>query len=101
MANNSMVKYGVEFLGTFIFLSVILSQGQALPIAIALAAVIYFAGSISGGHMNPSVSILFHLKGDLSLTDFIFYVIAQMAGAALALYFFNNVVKNMKTTNVN
>ena len=30
-----MIPYLVEFLGTFIFLSVILNTGEAMPIAIA------------------------------------------------------------------
>ena len=57
-----MIKYLVEFIGTFMFLSVILSQGQALPIVIALAAAIYFGGAISGGHFNPAVSFMFHMN---------------------------------------
>jgi len=43
-------KYFVEFVGTFIFLSVILSSGEAFPIGLALATVIFFGGNISGGH---------------------------------------------------
>ena len=41
-----MINYLVEFIGTFIFLSVILTSGEAIPIGVALAAVILFGGKI-------------------------------------------------------
>ena len=34
----------VEFVGTFVFLAVILATGEAIPIALALATVIYMGG---------------------------------------------------------
>ncbi len=88
-----MIKYLVEFIGTFMFLSVILSQGQALPIVIALAAAIFFGGSISGGHFNPAVSFMMHVNNTLPLEDFLFYVVSQLAGGFLALMFFKNFVQ--------
>ena len=88
-----MIKYLVEFIGTFVFLSVILSQGQALPIVIALAAAIFFGGSISGGHFNPAVSFMMHVNNTLPLEDFLFYVVSQLAGGFIALMFFKNFVQ--------
>ena len=82
------MKYLVEFLGTFVFLSVILTTGQALPIAAALFTAIQFGGAVSGGHFNPAVSTMMVLKGDLSQADFPLYIIAQVAGGIAALYFF-------------
>ena len=82
-----MMKYLVEFIGTFIFLSVILTTGQAVPIALALLTAIHFGGSVSGGHFNPAVSTMMVLKGNLSKLDFPLYVLAQVAGGIAALYF--------------
>ena len=84
-----VMKYLVEFLGTFVFLSVILSQGKPVPIAVALLAVIYFGGAISGGHFNPAVSVMMFFKKAISGMDVPFYVIAQVLGGLLALQFFN------------
>lgn len=84
-----ILKYLVEFIGTFIFLSVILSQGKPIPIAVALLAVIYFGGSISGGNFNPAVSIMMYLKENLSMNDTLFYILAQILGGIAALKFFN------------
>jgi aquaporin Z len=80
----------VEILGTFIFLSIILSavaESSYGPIAIAvgLLAAIYFGGKISGGHYNPAVSVMMFFKGSLSLPSMIGYIIAQITGALLAL----------------
>ena len=66
-----------EILGTFFFLSVILSvvaDGATNPfaaalgpiaIAVGLLAAIYFGGKISGGHFNPAVSIMMLVKGNI------------------------------------
>ena len=82
-----MMKYVAEFLGTFVFLSVILSVGEPIPIAVGLLAAIYLGGSISGGHFNPAVSVMMFLKKTLSMTDLSLYVAAQVAGGVAALYF--------------
>ena len=82
-----MLKYLVEFIGTFIFLSVILTSGEAIPIGVALTAVIFFGGAISGGNYNPAVSISMFLNNKLSQVDTIAYIAAQVAGAAAAVMF--------------
>jgi aquaporin Z len=92
-----MMKYLVEFLGTFLFLSVILTQGQAIPIAVALAAVIFFGGSVSGGHFNPAVSLMMHVNNMIPLQDLVIYVVSQLAGGIVALTFFKNVVQKVGT----
>ena len=83
-----MLRPLVEFIGTFLFFSVILQQGQAIPIAIALAAAIYFGGAISGGHFNPGVSFMMFMNGKLQSAEFIQYVIVQLMAAMAALYFY-------------
>lgn len=79
----------VEFIGTFVFLSVILTVGQPIPIVVALLAAIYFGGHISGGHFNPAVSTMFLAKGAISIEKYIGYVLAQVLGGLLALMFYN------------
>jgi len=87
-------KYFVEFIGTFIFLSVILSHGKPFPIAMALLGVIYFGGSISGGNFNPAVSTMMYLRNSLSANDLAFYIMAQILGGVVALKFFNTTKNN-------
>ena len=83
-----MLNIVTEFIGTFIFLVVILTTGQAFPIGLALAVVIYFGGNISGGHFNPAVSTMMLMKGAIGIETWIGYVIAQVLGGLLALFFF-------------
>jgi aquaporin Z len=98
-------EYFAELLGTalmiFVGLSaVIFNMGQGLPMEkflpnqswrLLLTGII-FAGSgslvaisplgkLSGGHVNPSVSLAFWLQGKMHGHDFICYVIAQFIGA--------------------
>jgi aquaporin Z len=83
----------VEFFGTFIFLSVILETSKAIPIALTLAAMIFWGGSISGGHFNPAVSIMMFLNGKKNLLTTLLYIVAQVAGGILALYFVSKLTK--------
>ena len=81
-------KLLAEFLGTMLFLYVILATGDAVAIGLALMAVIFILGKTSGGHFNPAVSVMMAAAGKVSMKDLAPYVIAQIAGglAALELY---------------
>jgi len=80
-------KLMVEFLGTIIFLGVILNTGKALPIGIALASVIYFGGDISGGHFNPAVTIMMLANNKISFIEAITYIVTQILGGLCVLRF--------------
>ena len=89
-----MIRYIVEFLGTFVFLSVILSNSSnPVAIAVALLAAIYFGGRVSGGHFNPAVSVMMALQKSLALKELPLYVIAQLLGGVAALQFSKLTVK--------
>ena len=76
-----------EFIGTFIFLGVILKTGDALAIGLALASVIYFGGKVSGGHFNPAVSFMMLLSNKIYITKFVAFIIAQVLGGTAAFLF--------------
>ena len=91
-------KYLAEFLGTFIFLSVILqatSRSATWPslapilIVVGLLAAIVFSASTSGGHLNPAVTTMMLLNRSLPMGDFIPYVGAQLLGAVAAKFVFD------------
>lgn len=75
----------VEFLGTFIFLSVIVATGNWLAIAATLAGLILLGGSISGGHFNPAVTIMKLYNNSIAMDSAAAYVVAQIAGGILAV----------------
>jgi aquaporin Z len=87
-----MHKYLTEFIGTFflvltICLAVEKSPAMApLAIGASLMVMVYMGGHVSGGHYNPAVSLAALIRGALSLSDFVPYVLAQVAGALVAAY---------------
>ena len=86
---HNLLAYLVEFVGTFVFLGVIMmSGGKAIPIGIALAATILLGGAVSGGNFNPAVSVMMHLHGKLPLHTMIGYIVAQLLGAVAALKYY-------------
>jgi aquaporin Z len=80
-----MLKYVVEFLGTFLFLSVVVATTNPLLIALALLTAMVLVGGVTGAHLNPAISSMFWMKGSLSNNDLIGYVAAQVLGGFAAL----------------
>ncbi|XP_052742264.1 aquaporin AQPAe.a-like [Bicyclus anynana] len=80
-----------EFLGTFLYMSLCLLAGNVEPdfTAVALsnglliAAVIQIIGPISGGHINPAVTVGVLTCGHIKLVKALFYIIAQTLGSLL------------------
>ena len=79
----------VEFLGTFIFLSVIVATGNPLAIGATLAVLAFFAGSVSGGHFNPAVSIMTLFNRGMSAKNAAGYIVAQIVGGLAAITVYN------------
>ncbi|MDX2065176.1 MAG: aquaporin [Fimbriimonadaceae bacterium] len=94
-----MKKYIVEFVGTFALCFVgILAiahlgevPGGLLGIALAHGLVIVAfgtsAGAISGGHLNPSVTLGFLVTKRISLADAGLYIVSQLFGAVAGAFF--------------
>lgn len=86
-----MNNYLAEFLGTILFVYVILATGNPLAIGATLALVILLTSSISGGHINPAVSIVMASIGRLPVDDLVPYCLAQIFGGLVALEIFKRV----------
>lgn len=96
-----MKKYIAEFIGTFFLLLTIgltvigAGAGVIAPLAIgaALMVMVYAGGHISGAHYNPAVTLAILIRGKVNAADVVPYILAQLAGAALAavaVKFFRN-----------
>ncbi|XP_075254711.1 aquaporin-5-like isoform X2 [Convolutriloba macropyga] len=82
-----------EFLATFFFLLTCLigiwSSGDsvasviagALGTGLAIALLVQMFNAISGGNINPAVSLALLVNGQISVLKCVMYIIAQMAGA--------------------
>jgi len=75
----------VEFVGTIFFLYVILATGNFAAIGLALAAVIYLGGKISGGNFNPAVTVMMVVSKKQKMETLLPYIAAQVAGGLVAL----------------
>ena len=101
--NNDRLAVLVEFLGTAALLAIVVGSGimgerlDAGNAALALLAnsiatgaglyvLISILGPISGAHFNPAVSATFCWRGDISVSKFSTYVIAQIAGAIVGVW---------------
>lgn len=85
MNTANTMKYVAEFVGTAVFLTVILkSKGDKYVIIAGLLAAILLMGDVSGGHFNPAVSTMFFSMGQLPMNDLVGYVVAQLLGAFVA-----------------
>lgn len=116
MSEISLLKRSIaEFIGTYVLVflgtgsvvitSLLLEGSEVLPgntfnvgidipdwfaigmaFAIAIAAMIYAFGHISGTHINPAVSIALWATGRFPAKDMLSYIVAQFIGASLASF---------------
>ena len=86
-----------EFVGTFVFLFVILQSGmvagatpavQPFVIVAGLLVAIFMFGALTGGHFNPAVSAMLYARGGDAnvgtIVGLLTYVVAQVAGGVVA-----------------
>ena len=85
-----MKKYCADFIGTLVLVLfgtgiAVLSGGDlvatALAFGLAIVAMAYVIGDVSGCHVNPAVSFALWLSRKMSDKDFLWYVVAQVLGA--------------------
>lgn len=78
----------VEFVGTFVFISVIFRFAAqawgAFAIGLALTVAILFGGYASGGHFNPAVSVAMYVANNISLGKLFGYIAVQVLGGYCA-----------------
>jgi aquaporin Z len=89
---KSMRAYCAEFIGTFfLVLTVCIAgvlgyAGPYAPIAIGatLMVMVYATGYVSGGHLNPAVTLAAWVRGKLPSREVLPYIVAQLLAGILA-----------------
>jgi len=90
-----MKKYVAELIGTMVLVlvgcgsAVIAGQyigafGIAFAFGLAVLAMVYAIGSVSGCHINPAITISMLVAGKISVKDTAYYVVFQCVGAIIA-----------------
>jgi len=83
-----MYNYLAEFTGTLFFVYIVLATGNPLAIGAAYALAILLTANLSGGHINPAVTIVMASLGKIGTNDIVPYILAQVFGALVALEIF-------------
>lgn len=78
-------RYLAEFFGTLFLVLAIVMTGQPFVIAATFLTIILLAGPLSGGHINPAVTLSMIFKGDFPMSDALPYIIAQITGGLAAV----------------
>jgi len=78
-------KYLAEFLGTFALVMVIIATGNPIIVGAALILIILLTSSISGGHVNPAVSLAMVSLKQLETELLAPYIASQILGGLAAV----------------
>jgi glycerol uptake facilitator-like aquaporin len=95
-------RIGAEFIGTAILLATVIGSGimgerlaggnvaiallgNTIPTGAILVVLITMFGPISGAHFNPAVTVVFAIKGELSGSEGLGYVAAQVLGGIVGV----------------
>jgi aquaporin Z len=83
-------KLGVEFIGTFFLVftvgMAVATAGRLAPLAIGavLMVMVFAGGHVSGGHYNPAVSTAVFLRGKLTPSEYVPYMVTQVLAGIVA-----------------
>jgi len=94
---QNLKKFAAELIGTFILVfcgcgaAVALGcdgtkgdaayVGTALAFGLSIVAIAYSVGRVSGGHVNPAVSLAVFINGGINAVELAVYVAGQVVGA--------------------
>jgi glycerol uptake facilitator-like aquaporin len=96
-------RLGAEALGTALLLATVVGSGimaealaggnvaiallgNTLPTGAILIVLITMLGPISGAHLNPAVTLVFALRGDVAVPTALLYIGVQIVGAVLGVW---------------
>jgi len=105
-----MKKYISEFVGTFVL--VLVGCGVAvvtnanvvatsLAFGLSIVAMAYSIGNVSGCHINPAVSLAMLMTKQMSVKDFIGYIVSQILGAIAGAAVLGLILGSFKTLGTN
>jgi len=97
---EAIATFGLVFIGAGAILANFFSKNQIGIVGIALAhglvlmCMIYATAHISGGHVNPAVTIGMWITKQIKTAKAIGYIISQLIGASVAGFLLNIIFAN-------
>jgi glycerol uptake facilitator-like aquaporin len=85
---SKMLDYIAEYVGTLIFVLVVLYTKSPILAVISLLAMLYAASTFSKGSINPAVSIGLFVTGSLTAFQVIMYIIVECLAGLTAAYIY-------------
>ena len=102
MVSNAQ-RYAAELVGTAFLLATVVGSGimaeqlsggnvaiallgNTIPTGAILVVLITMFGPISGAHFNPAVTLVFKLRGDITMGDSLLYVLVQVIGGIIGVW---------------
>ena len=80
-----MNKYLAEFIGTAVLIYVFVATMNPIAIGATIAILFLVLKEVSGGHVNPAVSLVMASYGKLETNDLMPYIFSQIAGGLVGL----------------
>lgn len=77
-----------EYLGTFLLVLAFLSTTNPLVLGAVYAVILFLIIPVSGGAINPAISLLYYLSGKLGMKEALVYVGIQVLAAVSSYYTF-------------
>jgi glycerol uptake facilitator-like aquaporin len=79
-----------EFFATFLLvLSILITNGNVLFVGVTFMGLLLLTGKVSGGHLNPAVSLAMYAKRKYPLSTILLYIASQLLGGVLSVYVYN------------
>lgn len=90
--------YIAESVGSFVFFSIFFTQKNPIYIAVGLLIGILIASIASQSHLNPAISTMAYVSGDMSGEVAVGYIVSQLIGA-FAAYEFSKLIGSREEIN--
>ena len=84
LAAEAFGTFVLVFAGTGAIVFGVPHVGVAFAVGLAVMAMVYAVGGVSGAHLNPAVTLGFALAGHFRAKDVFPYILSQFAGAFAA-----------------
>lgn len=94
-----ITKCFAELIGTCLFH--IIGSLSPTPVgnSVALMSLVFFTAKLSGGHLNPCISLIFSSLGYTNPIELVLYIGSQIIGAILGALFLSTIVPNLSINN--